>query len=264
MTERNQGIQLQRFMWVMVAAVILAPRCSFGTTILPGAQYSEGAGRLVHDGSAPGTLHDDVIDARGNQAVSQGSTFGGIRPEATGEAQYNYVCCVGEPHNTPGYGEILYDASVLGPSGSGVWLFITLTGSTSRSGTGSAIARVYSGVDGSNFSVTDACFPVMPSCPQSDFNVTNHVFVLAGSILNFDVQADAQAGGGAGTPGTGDAQAVADPLIRIDPSSPDASKFSLAYSPGIFPTPEPSLLVLFASGLSLVGWRCRTYVRSMK
>jgi hypothetical protein len=56
--------------------------------------------------------------------------------------------------------------------------------------------------------------------------------------------------------------AEVDPIIQIDPSSPNASKYSLLFSPGIgtgpVVTPLPAALPLFATGLGalgLLGWR---------
>lgn len=157
---------------------------------------------------------------------------------------------------TPGAGAQSYGAfffEVVGPSGVEVPLIFSASGATTASGpdTTSSVTAETSGV---NFYACSAsgsaggCGGEPASFSGSQF------FLLPSNSLSDVIVIDS---GEAGS-GTGSFSAVSDPMITIDPTFADASKFTLEFSAapgdtggggGSSPVPEPSTFTLLGTGL---------------
>ncbi len=121
-----------------------------------------------------------------------------------------------------------------------------------------AIADVQVDWSAGEFTACAGSGPSTASCKGqgSSFSGTQKGFGEIGVLNDYGVSVTGSAGG----LGSGQYSATLDPKIIVDPSFPDASAYSIVFSPnvGVPPVPEPSawaMLIIGFGGLGMAGWR---------
>ncbi|HZZ24406.1 MAG TPA: PEP-CTERM sorting domain-containing protein [Roseiarcus sp.] len=124
-----------------------------------------------------------------------------------------------------------------------------------------AIADVQVDWSGGQFTACAGSGPSVASCKGqgTSFSGTQKGFGNIGVLNDYEVIVTGNAGG----LGSGQYSATLDPKIIVDPSFPDASAYSIVFSPNVggsagSAVPEPStwaMMVLGFAGLGYVGWR---------
>jgi hypothetical protein len=129
----------------------------------------------------------------------------------------------------------IYSFEINGPAGS-VGSLVTASGALSGTGSDSMTITAASGPE----SGTQVLFE------SGNFTLSDSSLSLsAGTVYTVNLSVDAvDPGGGASS------SASIDPMITIDPTTIDASDYSIVFSPNFQPVPEPSTIV--AGGLMLV------------
>jgi hypothetical protein len=222
---------------------------------LPLAVFSEGG----HDLHTPETYHYDYSDGNGTQLVLDSVATGGSAPmlDVQGDATNASASVQGVGNNNY---FIQYWFGVVGPTpppGHLIPVIAHVRGDASVSGSG-AVAFASAEFVAGQYSQTMATASATSQGPTSDAFDTYYTISAA---PNVDYQAiRLRAGGTVGVdPGlSGSFQAVADPVLEIDPSYPDKNLYTLVYSTNL---PEPvgaALSAIVALSALGVGRRCRS------
>ena len=227
---------------VLVSGIIaLAPLSAVAApVILPDAKYSEVVGGDACPGGqqltsgAPASFHYDCQLANGHE-VGLAQTSGGMSPMADVQLDSNSGLVNGGT-------EIVYQFEIFGP-GFFAPLLIKTRGSLTLSGSPSdGYSSVQILVPGAYtlFFADNLHYP-------NGWDIQQQTSAAIETIFTVDIKAG-------GSVGNGQLQAVADPSIEIDSAAPNASQFSLVFSPGVDQTtvPEPGSLALI-SGALIIG-----------
>jgi hypothetical protein len=151
--------------------------------------------------------------------------------------------------NASGFGSATFFFDVLGPSNVLVPLIITASGSTSASGP-EAVDQVQVSFAGGQFYACSGTGPEVAACGSASSSFSgSKSFSLESNLLS-DVEVTIS---GSSTGGTGGFSGMVDPMITIDPNFAIANEFSLLFSPGVNPVPEPSGLTLALVLLALLS-----------
>ena len=244
----------------MLALVMAVSTVAQADPVLPAATFSGTGGAngnpIYPALIAPGTGTASFIGTTGSASVTvilSGSPSASI---GVTDSASNAV--------VEGDGQIIYYLEVTGGSGipTPVTLDVSAFASTTGSADGGAGITFAIGQGGSFIQTWRACASGVPTASCSvfptSFNLVNTPVTVLSNTLTEVLLA---AGGGVATqtitgmqePGTGAMEAFIDPALHVDPSTPNASQYSLAFSPGIGNSvvPEPSALAFVA--LALVG-----------
>jgi hypothetical protein len=151
------------------------------------------------------------------------------------------------PANSGAQGVVTFFYEVVGPTGASVTLDFTASGSTSASGPEStSMAQAFSA--GGAFHACSGTGAFVASCGSepTSFSGTITFTLESDTLSDVEIVATCSTSGG-----TAACSASVDPMITIDPSTPDASAFTLEFSTNGTPppTPEPSSLLLLSTGL---------------
>jgi hypothetical protein len=124
-----------------------------------------------------------------------------------------------------------------------------------------AIADVQVDWSGGEFTACAGSGPSAASCKGqgSSFSGTQKGFGEIGVLNDYGVSVTGSAGG----LGSGQYSATLDPKIIVDPSFPDASAYSIVFSPNVggsagSAVPEPStwaMMIVGFAGLGFIGWQ---------
>jgi hypothetical protein len=250
-------------MILSVVAAFMVPNAAFSGPVspLPDAVFSGNVGcgagpgeqtdsagtfSIGSDGCATATLSYLDVPVAGMIISGEASvTAGGNNMDVTGTGIGYYSSGVSA--------EVTYYFEVVGSPSVPVLIDITGTGSASatsanNSGQYAAAGFVtpFGDLSACYSSAVGACSPGV-SIPTS-FSTTLSGYLTPGTIYEIDVSAGGTAGGFFGSAFS----ASADPQVAIDPSFPDASDFTLEFSPNFTSAaPEPSSASLLAIGLGL-------------
>jgi hypothetical protein len=228
---------------VVVACLPSAQGSVIGVT-LQNAQYSVGfSGNCgSFSTSSPGSISQKCHDQYGGFFAAVGSIQGGASPKAFGSASAN----TNSPYGgyISGGGGVDYQFWLLAPPGAPFAQIDLLTsGSLSASGDGGGIAhlQVWAG-DGAtgNLVYEDLRYA------NGGWNLNTTLTIATNTIFNVAISADCTAFT------HGSCVASSDPMITVDPNQPNASQYQLIFSPGLFPTPEPSCALLLGSAFATV------------
>jgi hypothetical protein len=224
-------------LWIGVAAPNAGAQIS-----LPLAVFSEGG----HDLHTPETYHYDYSDGNGTQLVLDSVATGGSAPmlDVQGDATNASASVQGVGNNNY---FIQYWFGVVGPTpppGQLIPVIAHVRGDASVSGSG-AVAAAFASAEfvAGQYSQMMATASATSQGPTSDAFDTYYTISAA---PNVDYQAIRLRAGGTVNvdPGlSGSFQAVADPVLEIDPSYPDKDLYTLVYSTNV---PEPSDAALSA------------------
>ena len=184
----------------------------------------------------------------GVSGFSSGVAHTGPPPNLGAHAQFDNP--IGTGGSFVGQANLDYWFQVVGPPHTFVGVIIDSLLQASTSGEAQAGANLQ--FNGATFGI--ACFGSPFACgslPASD-QVSKTVIVSTDFQNEIRIAAIAVADSG------GEADASADPFLRIDPSTPNADLFTLVFSAGIINepstppggVPEPSILVLLIVGLA--------------
>jgi hypothetical protein len=136
-----------------------------------------------------------------------------------------------------------YYFEVEGPSGS-VPMLVSAAGQSQTTATAYYSDATFDVQNGGVYAVNESA-DATATTPAS-FSFKQSVDITANTVQEVDCSAGVSIGF------NGVASAYLDPQISIDPTFPNASEYSLVFSPN-FPVPEPSVTGLFILGLSLAG-----------
>jgi hypothetical protein len=172
----------------------------------------------------------------------------------------------GLDHEIKGASSVLdYYMVAGGPTGPGLRLLISFNLGAQSQGPDGTISSASIEVDGINDRVQEVRLLQCPNCGSEGMHTELSIPATAGFVYKIELTA------AAGTVGSGSASAFADPLITIDPSTPNASLYSIELSPGVVnalgpaadaaTTPEPASFALF--GLGMAGGMLYRRLRSM-
>lgn len=180
----------------------------------------------------------------GGSTTGEAYAYGGIDPSIGASIVSTYTGPV--PFGAPEGGasaSLTYDFMICGPKGKDVPVVFGATGggfSTSPSGTEiETLLLTDLGVDlQAGYEYAD------PSLPSS-FSVNEILWIPADTLET----ASLSAGAGLSTPFGGSVSAFIDPTFKIDSSFPQASEYSIEFSPNLESVPEqPSTIMLLTLG----------------
>ncbi len=232
-----------------VAVAFVLPACAYADSV-PAALIevaAAGGTTILTAGTVSGTGFNGGAEG-GSSSSTASASFDGLNASVSGSGSTSGGVATA---NSSGLAEVTFYFEVQG-SATGVTsvpLIFTGSGSTSASGP-DAEALAYFETPGGQLYSCSATGGAVGACgsePASNSGTIDYSAAVGGL---YDMQVIAS---GDSTLGSGNWSASVDPEVMIDPSFADAADFTLVLSPGVpggTTTPEPSSLLLLATGLS--------------
>lgn len=246
------------------AVATVLPAAKYGADAYAGSYLLPPCGLSCAQLTVPGTQTDSSLSPGGfNSSMAQATLTGSPIPMVSAHANADNDAAVASA-------QIVYYMEVTGGSGaSSVTLDVTASGFASASGGGATAGGGFEIQDSNSLAIVAAwttcaniIYPAGCSGIPGAFNLQGTPLALhSNTLYAVNITASGSVGGCLSGPcalQTGDAQAFTDPSFMIDPSTPNLSLYSLAFSAGIGNTvPEPSTALLLSAGLMGLAVRRR-------